>query len=79
MFSNSRICYYYYDYILYIVFKVHTTDFPGNYPGYDDTWDLLKIQKVGFSSVMCVGCAVDLFRSCHCLQLNLSSFIETAG
>uniref|UniRef100_A0A3Q3WDT1 DNA-directed RNA polymerases I and III subunit RPAC1 n=1 Tax=Mola mola TaxID=94237 RepID=A0A3Q3WDT1_MOLML len=25
--------------------NVHTTDFPGNYPGYDDTWDMLKIQK----------------------------------
>ncbi|XP_022056039.1 DNA-directed RNA polymerases I and III subunit RPAC1 [Acanthochromis polyacanthus] len=25
--------------------NVHTTDFPGNYPGYDDTWDLQKFQK----------------------------------
>ncbi|KAJ0066923.1 hypothetical protein NL108_004895, partial [Boleophthalmus pectinirostris] len=24
---------------------VHTTDFPGNYPGYDDTWNLRKFQK----------------------------------
>ncbi|KAF7663560.1 hypothetical protein LDENG_00207400, partial [Lucifuga dentata] len=25
--------------------NVHTTDFPGNYPGYDDTWDMQKFQK----------------------------------
>ncbi|XP_020777063.1 DNA-directed RNA polymerases I and III subunit RPAC1 [Boleophthalmus pectinirostris] len=25
--------------------NVHTTDFPGNYPGYDDTWNLRKFQK----------------------------------
>ncbi|AWP14492.1 DNA-directed RNA polymerases I and III subunit RPAC1 [Scophthalmus maximus] len=25
--------------------NVHTTDYPGNYPGYDDTWDLEKFQK----------------------------------
>ncbi|KAM9847889.1 DNA-directed RNA polymerases I and III subunit RPAC1 [Aulostomus maculatus] len=25
--------------------NVHTTDFPGNYPGYDDTWDVQKFQK----------------------------------
>ncbi|XP_019959086.1 DNA-directed RNA polymerases I and III subunit RPAC1 [Paralichthys olivaceus] len=25
--------------------NVHTTDFPGNYPGYDDTWDIKKFQK----------------------------------
>nr|XP_046258479.1 DNA-directed RNA polymerases I and III subunit RPAC1 [Scatophagus argus] len=25
--------------------NVHTTDFPGNYPGYDDAWDMLKFQK----------------------------------
>ncbi|XP_039995916.1 DNA-directed RNA polymerases I and III subunit RPAC1 isoform X1 [Xiphias gladius] len=25
--------------------NVHTTDFPGNYPGYDDTWDMEKFQK----------------------------------
>ncbi|KAI3362916.1 hypothetical protein L3Q82_011513, partial [Scortum barcoo] len=24
---------------------VHTSDFPGNYPGYDDTWDMQKFQK----------------------------------
>ncbi|XP_063347504.1 DNA-directed RNA polymerases I and III subunit RPAC1 isoform X1 [Pelmatolapia mariae] len=24
---------------------VHTTDFPGNYPGYDDTWNVEKFQK----------------------------------
>uniref|UniRef100_A0A668AUU5 DNA-directed RNA polymerases I and III subunit RPAC1 n=1 Tax=Myripristis murdjan TaxID=586833 RepID=A0A668AUU5_9TELE len=25
--------------------NVHTTDFPGNYPGYDDTWDMQRFQK----------------------------------
>ncbi|KAL0964413.1 hypothetical protein UPYG_G00323510 [Umbra pygmaea] len=25
--------------------NVHTTDYPGNYPGYDDTWTLQKFQK----------------------------------
>uniref|UniRef100_A0A3B4ADQ6 DNA-directed RNA polymerases I and III subunit RPAC1 n=1 Tax=Periophthalmus magnuspinnatus TaxID=409849 RepID=A0A3B4ADQ6_9GOBI len=25
--------------------NAHTTDFPGNYPGYDDTWNLGKFQK----------------------------------
>ncbi|XP_074532616.1 DNA-directed RNA polymerases I and III subunit RPAC1 isoform X2 [Halichoeres trimaculatus] len=25
--------------------NVHTTDFPRNYPGYDDTWDMQKFQK----------------------------------
>uniref|UniRef100_A0A3B4Y615 DNA-directed RNA polymerases I and III subunit RPAC1 n=1 Tax=Seriola lalandi dorsalis TaxID=1841481 RepID=A0A3B4Y615_SERLL len=25
--------------------NVYTTDYPGNYPGYDDTWDLEKFQK----------------------------------
>ncbi|CAL1577730.1 unnamed protein product [Knipowitschia caucasica] len=25
--------------------NVHTTDFPGNYPGYDDTWDFGRFQK----------------------------------
>ncbi|CAB1312619.1 unnamed protein product [Coregonus sp. 'balchen'] len=25
--------------------NVHTTDYPGNYPGYDDTWNLKKFQK----------------------------------
>ncbi|XP_077438585.1 DNA-directed RNA polymerases I and III subunit RPAC1 [Vanacampus margaritifer] len=25
--------------------NVHTTDFPGNYPGYDDTWNMRKFQK----------------------------------
>ncbi|XP_024281164.1 DNA-directed RNA polymerases I and III subunit RPAC1-like [Oncorhynchus tshawytscha] len=25
--------------------SVHTTDYPGNYPGYDDTWSLQKFQK----------------------------------
>nr|ACO14217.1 DNA-directed RNA polymerases I and III subunit RPAC1 [Esox lucius] len=25
--------------------NVHTTDYPGNYPGYDDTWSLQKFQK----------------------------------
>ncbi|XP_076022850.1 DNA-directed RNA polymerases I and III subunit RPAC1 [Genypterus blacodes] len=29
----------------YDVKNVHTTDYPGNYPGYDDTWDLQKFQK----------------------------------
>uniref|UniRef100_A0A3Q2VVP5 DNA-directed RNA polymerases I and III subunit RPAC1 n=1 Tax=Haplochromis burtoni TaxID=8153 RepID=A0A3Q2VVP5_HAPBU len=28
------------------VTNVHTTDFPGNYPGYDDTWNVEKFQKV---------------------------------
>uniref|UniRef100_A0A3Q4I303 DNA-directed RNA polymerases I and III subunit RPAC1 n=1 Tax=Neolamprologus brichardi TaxID=32507 RepID=A0A3Q4I303_NEOBR len=27
------------------VTNVHTTDFPGNYPGYDDTWNVEKFQK----------------------------------
>lgn len=26
--------------------QVHSTNFPGNYPGYDDTWDLDKFKKV---------------------------------
>ncbi|KAF7710415.1 DNA-directed RNA polymerases I and III subunit RPAC1 isoform X1 [Silurus meridionalis] len=25
--------------------NVHSTDFPGNYPGYDDTWDLKRFKK----------------------------------
>uniref|UniRef100_A0A8C6T4Z9 DNA-directed RNA polymerases I and III subunit RPAC1 n=1 Tax=Neogobius melanostomus TaxID=47308 RepID=A0A8C6T4Z9_9GOBI len=25
--------------------NVHTTDYPGNYPGYDDTWNLGRFQK----------------------------------
>ncbi|XP_041834989.1 DNA-directed RNA polymerases I and III subunit RPAC1 [Melanotaenia boesemani] len=25
--------------------NVHTTDFPGNYPGYDDTWNMQEFQK----------------------------------
>ncbi|XP_008279737.1 DNA-directed RNA polymerases I and III subunit RPAC1 [Stegastes partitus] len=25
--------------------NVHTTDFPGNYPGCDDTWDMKKFQR----------------------------------
>ncbi|XP_057703414.1 DNA-directed RNA polymerases I and III subunit RPAC1 [Corythoichthys intestinalis] len=25
--------------------NVHTTNFPGNYPGYDDTWDMRTFQK----------------------------------
>ncbi|KAM5126018.1 DNA-directed RNA polymerases I and III subunit RPAC1-like, partial [Mantella aurantiaca] len=25
--------------------NVHSTDFPGNYPGYDDTWDMERFQK----------------------------------
>ncbi|XP_042357986.1 LOW QUALITY PROTEIN: DNA-directed RNA polymerases I and III subunit RPAC1 [Plectropomus leopardus] len=25
--------------------NVHTSDFPSNYPGYDDTWDMQKFQK----------------------------------
>ncbi|XP_076598566.1 DNA-directed RNA polymerases I and III subunit RPAC1 isoform X1 [Chaetodon auriga] len=25
--------------------NVHTSDFPGNYPGYDDTWDMHTFQK----------------------------------
>lgn len=31
-----------------MVFKVHTTDFPGNYPGFDDTWNMAKFKKVTF-------------------------------
>ncbi|XP_069578683.1 DNA-directed RNA polymerases I and III subunit RPAC1 isoform X1 [Brachyistius frenatus] len=27
------------------VTNVHTTDFPGNYPGYEDAWDMRKFQK----------------------------------
>ncbi|XP_019727662.1 DNA-directed RNA polymerases I and III subunit RPAC1 isoform X2 [Hippocampus comes] len=30
----------------FCVRNVHTTDFPGNYPGYNDTWDMQKFQKV---------------------------------
>ncbi|XP_018411233.1 PREDICTED: DNA-directed RNA polymerases I and III subunit RPAC1 [Nanorana parkeri] len=30
--------------------NVHSTDFPGNYPGYDDTWDLERFQKVGVTT-----------------------------
>ncbi|XP_072912285.1 DNA-directed RNA polymerases I and III subunit RPAC1 isoform X5 [Hemitrygon akajei] len=26
--------------------NVHTTDFPGNYPGYDDTWDQRRFEQV---------------------------------
>ncbi|XP_061825607.2 DNA-directed RNA polymerases I and III subunit RPAC1 [Nerophis lumbriciformis] len=29
----------------FVVRNAHTTDFPGNYPGYDDTWDMQKFQK----------------------------------
>ncbi|KAM8946827.1 DNA-directed RNA polymerases I and III subunit RPAC1 [Pelodytes ibericus] len=29
----------------YGVRNVHTTDFPGNYPGFDDTWDQEKFEK----------------------------------
>ncbi|XP_051937090.1 DNA-directed RNA polymerases I and III subunit RPAC1 [Hippocampus zosterae] len=29
----------------FCVRNVHTTDFPGNYPGYNDTWDMQKFQK----------------------------------
>ncbi|XP_078255082.1 DNA-directed RNA polymerases I and III subunit RPAC1 isoform X3 [Rhinoraja longicauda] len=28
------------------VHNVHTTDFPGNYPGYDDTWSQRRFEKV---------------------------------
>lgn len=31
-------------------FKVHTTNFPGNYPGYDDAWDMRRFQEVSFCS-----------------------------
>lgn len=34
-------------------FKVHTTNFPGNYPGFDDTWNIQKFKKVNFSEVTC--------------------------
>uniref|UniRef100_H2SSB1 DNA-directed RNA polymerases I and III subunit RPAC1 n=1 Tax=Takifugu rubripes TaxID=31033 RepID=H2SSB1_TAKRU len=27
------------------VWKVHTTDFPGNYPNFDDSWDMAKFKK----------------------------------
>lgn len=26
--------------------QVHTTDFPGNYPGYDDAWDPRRFEEV---------------------------------
>lgn len=26
--------------------QVHTTDFPGNYSGYDDAWDQDRFEKV---------------------------------
>lgn len=26
--------------------QAHGTDFPGNYPGYDDAWDLDKFKQV---------------------------------
>ncbi|KAM9809928.1 DNA-directed RNA polymerases I and III subunit RPAC1 isoform X1 [Syngnathus typhle] len=29
----------------FCVRNVHTSDFPGNYPGYDDTWDMQAFQK----------------------------------
>ncbi|XP_031728921.1 DNA-directed RNA polymerases I and III subunit RPAC1 [Anarrhichthys ocellatus] len=29
----------------YNITNVHTSDYPGNYPGYDDTWDMQKFQK----------------------------------
>ncbi|XP_066451301.1 DNA-directed RNA polymerases I and III subunit RPAC1 [Eleutherodactylus coqui] len=29
----------------YGVRNVHSTDFPGNYPGYDDSWDLHRFEK----------------------------------
>ncbi|XP_077585162.1 DNA-directed RNA polymerases I and III subunit RPAC1 [Stigmatopora nigra] len=29
----------------FCVKNVNTTNFPGNYPGYDDTWDMLTFQK----------------------------------
>ncbi|XP_034408747.1 DNA-directed RNA polymerases I and III subunit RPAC1 [Cyclopterus lumpus] len=29
----------------YDIKNVHTSDYPGNYPGYDDTWDMRKFQK----------------------------------
>ncbi len=36
-----------YIYIYSIIYlQVHTTDYPGNYPGYDDSWDLEKFKKV---------------------------------
>lgn len=28
------------------VLQVHTTDFPGNYSGYDDAWDQDRFEKV---------------------------------
>lgn len=27
--------------------QVHTTDFPGNYPGYEDAWDQRRFEEVG--------------------------------
>lgn len=27
--------------------QVHSTDFPGNYPGYDDAWDQRRFEEVG--------------------------------
>lgn len=27
--------------------QVHTTDFPGNYPGYEDAWDRRRFEEVG--------------------------------
>lgn len=26
---------------------MHTTDYPGNYPGYDDAWNFQRFKKVG--------------------------------
>ncbi|KAL4641143.1 DNA-directed RNA polymerases I and III subunit RPAC1-like [Arapaima gigas] len=32
--------------------NVHTTDFPGNYPGYDDTWNQKKFEKASYTKFL---------------------------
>ena len=33
-------------YNLYFILQVHSSDFPGNYVGYDDTWNHEEFKKV---------------------------------
>lgn len=36
--------------------QVHTTDFPGNYSGYDDAWDQDRFEKVSRAGGVRRGC-----------------------
>lgn len=36
--------------------NVHTTDFPGNYSGYDDAWDQDRFEKVSRAGGVRRGC-----------------------